>query len=221
MSRAVVQHVKDLLLRKDLDSLVERCESDRQYWKALRFVLYEPDEDFLWPAVKAVALLMERWWASGEEERVREYIRTLLWSLNDESGGIGWNAPQTIAEIIVNIPSLLEPYASMMITRTLEEPPLVNSCLWAIGRLGERVHRVLEQFDDLALAVFRSTSPQTLGLAAWAMGEAAFAPADPHLQGLRNRPDTVRIYLDGRPVDKPIGEWATEALDRIHKDHTN
>ena len=47
---------------------------------------------------------MQRWWQSGKHEKVRIYIRTLQWSMSDESGGIGWNYPQTIAEIIVHIP---------------------------------------------------------------------------------------------------------------------
>ena len=33
--------------------------------------------------------IMERWRYEDNRERVREYIRGLLWLLNEESGGIG------------------------------------------------------------------------------------------------------------------------------------
>jgi hypothetical protein len=67
--------------------------------------------------------------------------------MTEESGGIGWNSPQTIAEIIANIPQLLNPYGSMMISYSFEEPPLLKGGLW--GRVGESVPLVVEVGSDL------------------------------------------------------------------------
>ena len=143
---------------------------------------------------------------------MREYIRGLFWSLNDESGGIGWNAPQTVAEIITLIPELIEPYGSMMIDRTIEEPLLVPSGMWAIGRLGRRIEPAVEFFKDVVLKSFKVADPQTLGLVAWAMGEVAFAPALPMLKTLQGRQEQVRIYIDGDFCEKPLGQWAEDAI---------
>lgn len=211
----VQSQVRDLLRQRDLESLVVHCEADRRFWKALRFSLYDPDDDLVWPAIEGVGRLMRRWWESGREEKVREYVRSLLWSLNDESGGIGWNAPQAIAETIALIPSLLNPYASMMLSRALDEPPLHDSALWAVGRLGERVTDVLLAFEALALNVFRSSSPRTLGLACWGMGAARLESALPHIRALLERYEPVRIYREGIFVEKGLGEWAREAVSRI------
>ncbi|MBT4512147.1 MAG: hypothetical protein HOC20_08070, partial [Chloroflexi bacterium] len=109
-NKSVKSNVYTLLRERDYDQLIVFCEEDRQAWKTLRDSLYETDENLIWPAIESIAMLMGKWWQAGEGEKVREYIRRLFWALNDESGGIGWNAPQTIAEIIVLIPELVDPY---------------------------------------------------------------------------------------------------------------
>ena len=190
------------------------CQRDRRFWSALRQCLYEADENLSWPAIEAVAELMKRWWQAGQREQVREYIRSLLWQLNDESGGIGWNAPQTIAEVVVAIPQLLDPYSSMMIARTIDEPALIKSGLWGIGRLGTRIREAVAFFQDKVLEVLDSDDPETLGLAAWAMGEVGFAPALPSLEKLSDRTEPVRLYVDGGFQDKPLGQWAREAIKK-------
>lgn len=215
MDRSIKQQVKALLLQRDYGRLLDLCERDRGFWKALRFCLYEIDESQRWPAIEAVAKLMQRWWQAGRGERVREYIRSLFWLLNDESGGIGWNAPQTIAEIIVAIPQLLEPYGGMMIAHTFEEPPLVKGALWGIGRLGKQIKEAVEFSQDVVLEAFESRDPETLGLAAWAMGEVGFAPALPFLEFLKDRGEPVQIYIEGDFYERPLGQWAKDAINKI------
>ncbi len=220
MDKTVKQQVKDLLYQRDYDRLVELCEENRKIWTELRFRLFDMDEKIRWSAIEAVAQFMKHLWRQGKTEKVREYMRNLFWSLNDESGGIGWNAPQTIAEMIVNIPELLDPFGSMMIAHTLDEPPLVQGGLWGIGRLGKRAAESVEFFKDLVLAVFQNNDPQTLSLAAWASGEAGFRPALPFLEKLKQRKETAHIYFNGQFHEKQLGQWASEAIDKIEKNHS-
>ncbi len=147
-----------------ISHLLDLCERDRRFWQEVRFRLYDIDENLRWPAIEAAARFMERWWKSGKEEKVRIYIRTLFWSMNDESGGIGWSAPQTIAEIIANIPELIDPYGSMMIAYSIEEPPLMKGGLWGIGRLGKRIAGSVDFFQDKVLAIFQSDAQMSLEL---------------------------------------------------------
>jgi len=211
----VKQQVDALLMQKDYDRVLDLCQADKHAWKALRTNLYATDEHLYWPAIEAIARLMQRWWQAGHEEQVQEYIRGLFWSLNDESGGIGWNSPQTIAEIIVMIPELIEPYGGMIIHYTMEESLLVQSGLWAIGRLGRRIEPAVKSFKDIVLATFESDDPQTLGLAAWAMGEVGYAPALPLLESIKDREEPVQIYIEGDFCQKTIGEWSRDAIAKI------
>jgi hypothetical protein len=212
---SIKQTVDALLLQGDSKELLRLCQTDERYWHALRLYLYETDENLRWPAIEAVAGLMGRWWHEGSRERVYEYIRRLLWLLNDESGGMGWSAPETIAETIIRIPELLEQYGRIMISYVLKGQGLLNGSLWAIGRLGKRVKEELCKYQDKVLAAFDSDEPETLALAAWAMGESDFAPAVPHLAMLGGRKEIVRIYIDGHFQEKSLGNWANEAVAKI------
>ena len=218
MDKTVKQQVRDLLYQRDHDRLVELCEENRKIWTELRFRLFDMDDKIRWSAIEAVAQFMKHLWRKGKTEKVREYMRSLFWSLNDESGGIGWNSPQTIAEMIVNIPELLDPFGSMMIAHTLDEPVLVQGGLWGIGRLGKRVTESMDFFKDLVLAVFQNSDPQTLSLAAWASGEAGFRLAVPFLENLLKRHEAAQIYFDGDFHEKQLGQWASEALSKIKKE---
>ena len=216
MDKSIKQQVRDLLEQRDYDRLLELCEKDRHFWKELRFSLYDIDERLRWSAIETVAKFMQRWWQAGKKAKVRDYIRNLFWSIMDESGGIGWSASQTIAEIIVNIPELLDPYGSMMIAHAFEEPPLIKGGLWGIGRMGKLSAEAITFFQDIVLEVFRSEDAETLGLAAWAMGEAGFKPAQPFLERLLERKEQVRIYIKGSFYEKPLGQWAKEAIAKIN-----
>jgi hypothetical protein len=212
LDKSIKQQVKALLTKKDYGEIVRLCHTDKRFWRSLRLFLYETDETLRWDAIETIASLMGKWWHEGKKEAVLEYIRNLLWLLNDESGGIGWGAPETIAETIILIPELLQPYGSMMMAHALEGPPMLNSGLWAIGRLGKRARESIPLFQDRVFAAFDSREPQTLGLAAWAMGQAGFTPALAAVKTLADRKELVRILIDGHFQEKPLGDWAQEAI---------
>jgi hypothetical protein len=154
-------------------------------------------------------------WQSGRQEKVRVYLRTLFWSMNEESGGIGWSSPQTIAEIIVRIPELIDPYGSMMIAHAIEEPPLMKGAAWGMGRLGMRIADSMEFFREKILAVFREDDSETLGLMAWAMGRTGFSPALLFIKKMLRRDEAVTIYIEGAFCRKPLKQWAAEAIALI------
>ena len=215
MKDTIKKQVEELLRKRDIEWLVDLCEKDRHYWHEVRFRLYDLDEMLRWPAIRTVARLMHRWWGSAKEEKVRQYIRMLFWSMNDESGGIGWSAPQTIAEIIFQIPEIIDPYGRMMIAYSLDEPPLVKGGLWGIGRLGKMMSDSVGLFKDKVLSTFSTDDYETLGLASWAMGEACFHPAVPFLEKLQSSAEVVRIYMDNDSIEKPLGQWAQEAIAKL------
>ncbi len=74
-------------------------------------------------------------------EDVRIIMRQLMWTLNDESGGIGWGSPEAMAEIMVSVPLVRDEYISIILSYVtedgnfLEYPPLRNGALWGIMRL--------------------------------------------------------------------------------------
>lgn len=217
MKEVIKAQVRELLKQREYDHLVDLCVVDRHAWQELRFRLYEIDERIRWSAIEAAAKLMKRWWQLKQQEKVRDFIRNLFWSMTDESGGIGWSSPQTISETIVNIPEILDPYGSMMIAYSIEEAPLMKGGLWGIGRLGKMIADSMDFFQEKILAVFQNDDPEVLGLAAWAMGEVGFKASLSYLENLRERNEPVRIYTNGDFYEKPLGQWAEEAVNKITK----
>jgi len=217
MDKPLKQSVHELLSKRDFQTLIALCERDRHAWQEVRFSLYSLEERLRWSAVEAAAKLMELWWKSGRQEKVRQYVRTLFWSMNEESGGIGWSSPQAVAEIIATIPEIAEPYGSMMIAHTIDEPPLVNGCLWGIGRMGRLIADSLAFFQKQILATFLIDDARTLGLATWAMGEAGFSPAKPQIEKLSSRAEPVAIYINGEFTVRTLHDWAAGSLMKMRQ----
>lgn len=145
-------------------------------------------------------------------ERARVIMRRFLWSLNDESGGIGWGAPESMAETMVRSDRLRREYLHMLISymredgeelfqdgNYLELPLLQKGLLWGIGRLCHALPvEMCENGVDLELMkYFCSTDQQVLDLAVWAMSglgqNLSRNLALPECQASSD----LRLYLDG------------------------
>jgi hypothetical protein len=212
---AIKLEVERHLRTRDFQPLLDLCEANRHYWQEVRYRLYDLDEVLRWAAIETVGKRMRRWWDAGNEEKVRIYIRTLFWSLNDESGGIGWSSAEAIAEIIAENPVLIDPYGSMMIAHCIDEPQLLKGCMWGIGRIGGHIRETVSSFPKEMMEVFATDDIEILGLAAWAAGESDFVPAAPILLQLSCRDEPVTIYVAGRFCEKALGKWAREAFRKI------
>jgi len=71
-------------------------------------------------------------------EHVRDFLRRLFWLTNDESGGLGWMAPEAIAEILVNIPSLFGEYGRLLANLLEEDGCFLESACRAMARLASK-----------------------------------------------------------------------------------
>jgi hypothetical protein len=215
---SIANQINLILLRRDYQKLNSFDREGKRVWRLLQSNLYQTDETLRWHSIEAIATLLRKQWDLGQKGKVRDYVRRLIWSISDESGGIGWSAPQAIAEIVVTVPQLYEPFVNIMIDRAFSEPTLIKGGLWGIGRLGRRARPSVRLFQDIILASFTLDEPETLGLAAWAMGEVKYRPALPYLQKLRRRHEPVRIYVAPRLLEKSLGSWVRKAIVEINRD---
>jgi hypothetical protein len=98
--------------------------------------------------------------ADNSLERVRIIMRRLLWSLNDESGGIGWGAPESMAEVMSCLNRMADEYHRLLFSfvrsrsgpdNYLEVAPLRQGAYWGIARLGQARPDLLQPFASLLL----------------------------------------------------------------------
>lgn len=98
------------------------------------------NEEIKWRAVRAMGKVVAQM-ASDNLESARVVMRRLMWSLNDESGGIGWGAPEAMGEIMAQDRRLETEYKKILLSYVdekgnfLEHEPLRKGAVWAIKRI--------------------------------------------------------------------------------------
>jgi len=124
-----------LLKEGKTDLLADLVAHRKGSLRYLNRLLYHPEDLVRWRAVEAMGLVAQR--LAGEDpEAVRNIIRNLLWTINEESGGIGWSAPHCIGEIIHRLPDMFGEFASILISN-VDEQMLRRGVVWAAGRIAE------------------------------------------------------------------------------------
>jgi hypothetical protein len=138
-----------LLGRPDLAAILDITASlsPRDLIATLFSALCHREELVRWHAVSVFGTAVGRM-AGKDLESARVVMRRFLWSLNDESGGIGWGAPEAMAEIMFVSRPLAEEYLHMLISYMREDGPeafqdgnfielpmLQRGLLWGVGRL--------------------------------------------------------------------------------------
>lgn len=196
---------------------------------ALFSAICRDNDQLRWKAIQCMGIYVGRL-AEEDMEEARIVMRRLLWSLNDESGGIGWGAPESMAEIMVCHKELAEEYIHMLISymredgeelfqdgNYLEHEVLQRGLLWGIGRLAAARPKMLLQRNvptDL-LHYLDSADPTVRGLAARNLGLLAAEEAVPALQKREDDRSPVILFEHGELKTVTVGSLAGRALEQI------
>lgn len=189
-----------------------------QVLKVLFSLLCHHDPLLHWRAVSLLGLLVAQLVAE-ELEAARVVIRRLMWSLNDESGGIGWGAPEALAECLVHHPDLAREYTHILVSFMredgfyLEYPPLQRGLMWGLGRLAP-FHSDLLRARDAGRYLrpyLASVDPEVRGLAARAAGLLRVREAEPDLGQLARQTQPVIFYHQDQLLIATVGQLATAA----------
>jgi hypothetical protein len=181
------------------------------------------DEMTKWHAVTATGILVADL-AERDPEGAREILRRMIWTLNEESGGIGWGIPEAMGEALARSETLAREFGPILLAyiqkdgNYLEFELLQRGALWAIGRLAEAYPRMLQSLGavDALNSFLDSTDSQVRGQALWALGFLGQGG------GLINRKDLLRdeaevgIYQDQKFKRVTISELARRALTSGH-----
>ncbi|GAU07773.1 DVU0298 family protein [Desulfoplanes formicivorans] len=161
-------------------------------------------------------------------ERARVVMRRFIWNLNDESGGIGWGAPEAMGEIMANVPKLANEFHPVLMhyifdrdgkpDSFLEHMPLRRGAFWGIGRL-------LQQRPDLAPKALpllvkqlqREDDPEIIGLAIRALGFINDINARSVIARFTDDPRQIDVYMDRKLQSVTIGQLARRGLETTPK----
>lgn len=148
--RTIKRRIHELLTLPDEGSALEAILSmdGRSVVGPLISFLQSTDPVLQPRAVRAMGKVVSAM-ADTHMESARIVMRRLMWSLNDESGGIGWGSPEAMGEIMAMNEALAGEYVHILLSYVdqqgnyLEYEPLRRGAVQGIRRLAQaRPHLV-------------------------------------------------------------------------------
>jgi len=201
--------VRVLLERGDFPAVLGLVAIERGVSRALVSLLYDPDELVRWRAVSALGHL-----AGAHPEFAQPLVTRLLWTLNDESGGIGWMSAPALGEIGRCAPPLLRE-AVRVVVHYPDDPTLLPGVLWAIGRLAPAYPAETREVVPELCRHCSSPDPAARAAAAWALGEIGDERAREALGRLGADEAPAPLYAGGELTVRAVRAWAGDALARL------
>jgi hypothetical protein len=209
------QHLQNEPFAKELDEI---CRLPlKQTISPLFSFLCSTNERIKWRAVSALGKVVSDL-AASDLESARVVMRRFIWNLNDESGGIGWGCPESMAEVMVQHERLADEYGGILVSyiqpegNYLEHEILQRGVLWGVGRLAHARPRYARTIGRYLIPYMESGDPVLRGLAAWTAGPANSTEAISRLKKIEDDPGRLMLYRDGTFDDCTVGELAREAL---------
>ena len=218
LKKKIRQHLQNDPFDKELDEI---CRLPlKQTISPLFSFLCSIDEHVKWKAVTALGKVVSDL-AASDLESARVVMRRFIWNLNDESGGIGWGCPESMAEVMAHDERLANEYGCILISyiqpacNYLEHEILQRGVLWGVGRLAHSRPQYTRTIGGDLLPYMKSDDPILRGLAAWAAGPAGDTEIIPRLKELADDPSELMLYQDGRFDHYTVGQLAREALSSV------
>jgi hypothetical protein len=175
-----------------------------------------------WRAVTALGKVVSEL-AASDLESARIVMRRFIWNLNDESGGIGWGCPESMAETMAQNEILADEYGCILISfiqpegNYLEHEILQRGVLWGVGRLAHARPQHTRAIGRYLIPYLESNDPNLRGLAARAAGPVGGTATISRLKELTDDSGQLMLYHDGFFEDCTVGELVREALSHIEQ----
>jgi hypothetical protein len=146
--------IRELLVSSDLKQVLSELRKipPRKAINPLISVFCDTDSRLKSKAISAFGQIVADL-ANSDMESARVVMRRLMWTLNDESGGIGWGSPEAMAEAMARHRGLAKEYISILFSyiredgNFLEYEPLRRGALWGIRRLSQVYPELLKKLD--------------------------------------------------------------------------
>lgn len=162
----------------------------------------DKDAMLRWRSVSALGAVVARL-ADENRESARVVMRRLMWSLNDESGGIGWGAPEAMGEITARHAGMAGEYAHILLSylaedgNYLEHEVLQRGALWGCGRLAHARPESVKPAAGSLFPFLASADPYHRGHAAWALRPLALAQLPEAWGACLNDQSRLTFYTEG------------------------
>ena len=194
--------VRELLARRDEPGIVVWAAKKRGLaLSALFRFTFEDDLLLQWRAVEACGWASRAVYGSSGPERIREFLRSVLWLMNHESGGLAWRGPEVVGEVLRSVPELGPEFGRLLPQYLREEPFQTGACV-AIYRCADSAREALEGCERSLVSLLGAQSPETRAVAALALLGVAGPRAGKWLERVSGDSSEVVLYDFGAGVLK-------------------
>lgn len=225
MSRNLKNKVVELLKEGDrggFDRLLAETVRPVRLVSPLVSSFYSPDLSFRWEAVLAFGKVADAL-VKREPESGRIVMRRLMWSLNDESGGIGWGAPEAMAEAMARNILLAEEYCRILLSyiredgNYLEYLPLRRGALWGLMRFARFRQGLFDEIQAVTWLIpyFYDKDPESRALAALAAGYSSDKKIVTRLETLLDDNTPILIFINEKLQDMTPAKAAAMAVSML------
>jgi len=220
--RQLKKWVQQLLQAEDFEPGLDEIRRlpPRQVVNPLFSFLYSMDERVKWRAVTAMGKVISDL-AASDLESARVIMRRFIWNLNDESGGIGWGCPESMAEAMAQNERLAAEYGCILISyiqpegNFLEHEVLQRGVIWGVGRLAHTRPQCMQNAAAFLLPYMESEDPILRGIAVWASGPIVIADTIRRLKQLSHDHSRLMLFRDGQLAQYSVGQLARDALTSV------
>ena len=222
------KNIQDLLESNDLASLSSQGKENRKVLSRLVRIAYDKETLVGWRAIKAIGLAA-REMLPADLDFLRETCRKLVWSLSDESGGIGWSAPEILGEIASADPKRFKDFIPLLASvYEIEEDVFRGGVLFALGRIAGSAPELAASYQKIIISSLTDKDPivkvrglELVGLL-WTCGMHSTAWSREYgeriisaVQNLRMDKGEAWIYRDDSFISVVVGEEAEMCLNKL------
>ena len=211
--------IKGLLKLRAYDQVADLAGQDKGIIRQLISLSYDKQDVISWRAIEATGVI-SRTFSKGRIDILRETIRRLLWSMGEESGGIGWSAAEMLGEIVTGEPDAFNDIIPILWSFK-EEEMFRAGIVWAMGRIAmirpELVAFIIQDLPEM----LEDRNPVVRGYTVLLMGilpEALNAGTGrQQISKLLGDNGPVPVYNEGELLSRSVGEIAEEVLHKAVK----
>ncbi len=172
-------------------------------------------------AVWAMGIVVDKM-AQSDMEGARIVMRRFMWSLNDESGGIGWGAPEAMAEIMAVNGRLADEYSSVYVSylnpdgNLIEYDALQAGLLWGFAKLSKTRPELIIRAAQYLEPYLGSGNSAVRGYAAMTIGNLKIKSLEAVLEKLLSDDGEIKKHCISGDVDTlRVSDLAGEALTKL------
>ncbi len=214
-SRKQKHEVLQYLRTRDLDGIISWTGENESALRRLFLFTFSNDDTIRWRAVEAIGKAAKVV-SESNVEKVRDFIRRLFWLMNDESGGIGWYAPEVIGEILFNNPFLLGEYGRLL-PQYLSEEPFERGTHFALARLSALDPDLIVKTDDALVWSLNNFDPAIRGYSIMAL---SMLKTDAYTEYIVKRIQDKSVFTSfdfytGKLFETSVGQIAESAVQRL------